>query len=357
MIKKIITTEQLDDFLNARTSTEETLEILEAMVFDPSLQEYVISSERMNYGMELQRDYGSFLPASRLAADDGKNLCDFQCETYILRNHQIQYKEDKLAEEARNNYWLRSQGTPLYNMGRLLEANGLLVERIYDADLQQLVEAVEVHEAIVVVNGNKLEKKEDSDLFDEDNPNHAVVVISVDKNNDIVALYNPSSGNKSDIYPLPLFMEAWNESKNYMVLVRSKKYDSEYIPHPIDVSDVILSPDLLQLSETIAENAHNVWAAEKKRKNPNIRYAPLDENGNEVSGHNHYFVPYSQLSEEDKKPDIDMALNTIKLLKRLGYRIININELHRCPKCGEPIEMHNLFCSHCGKELTWEDFK
>lgn len=357
MIKKIITTEQLDRFLNAQTTTEETLEILEAMVFDPSLQEYVISSERMNYEMELQRDYGSFLPASRLAADDGKNLCDFQCETYILRKHQIQYKEDKLAEEARNNYWLRSQGTPLYNMGRLLEANGLLVERVYDADLEQLAAAVDAHEAIVVVNGNKLEKNEETDLFDEDNPNHAVVVISIDKKNDIIALYNPSTGNKSDIYPLHLFVEAWNESKNYLVLVRNKNYDSEYIPHPIDVSDVTLSDDLLQLSETIAENAHNVWAEEKKRKNPDIRYAPLDENGHEVAGHNHYFLPYSQLSEEDKKPDIDMALNTIKLLKRLGYRIININELHRCPKCGEPIEMHNLFCSHCGKELTWEDFK
>ncbi len=34
-----------------------------------------------------------------------------------------------------------------------------------------------------------------------------------------------------------------------------------YIPSPIDTSDVELSPEIAELCEKLAENAHDVWAA------------------------------------------------------------------------------------------------
>ena len=34
-----------------------------------------------------------------------------------------------------------------------------------------------------------------------------------------------------------------------------------YIPKPIDTSDVVLPEELLSLTEQIAENVHDVWAA------------------------------------------------------------------------------------------------
>ena len=34
-----------------------------------------------------------------------------------------------------------------------------------------------------------------------------------------------------------------------------------YIPKPVNVEDVELSEELLQLTEKIAENVHDVWAA------------------------------------------------------------------------------------------------
>lgn len=358
-----ITEEQLDLFLQGKTSAEETLEILEAMVFDPSLQEYVISTQRMNHAIELRHDYGSFLPITQLAADDGSNLCDVQCERYLLGKYGRVISEDILTMHAQKNYWLSDLGTPLYNVGRLLEDNNLLVVRKYDSDIDLLKKMLEgqdgepVHDAIAIVNNNLLTGCGAEDYFAEDNPNHAVVVIGIDKDRNVVELYNPSTGNEKDIYDLELFVRSWDESKNYLVLVREKQYEHEYSPTPIDVSNVTLSPDLEELIETIAENAHNVWAVEKIKKNPGIKYAPLDENGNERPGYNHFLRPYSELSSEDKKPDIDMATNTIKLLKRIGYRIVNVNELHRCPQCGEAIEMHNLYCSHCGRKLEWEDFK
>lgn len=363
MIRNHISRERLDLFLDGKASAVETLEILEAMVFDPSIQEYIISSRRMNHTIELKRDYGGFIPITQLAADDGNNLCDIQCERYLLAKYGREITEEMLTTKAQNNYWLREMGTPLYNVGKLLEDSKLVVIRKYDSDIDQLKRVLEglndelVHDAIAIVNNSILVNGEPEDYFADENPNHAVVVLSIDKEKGVVELYNPSTGNEKDVYSIELFTRAWAESKNYLVLVRERKEEYEYSPNPIDVSNVSLSPDLEELIDTIAENAHNVWAEEKIRKEPDIRYAPKDENGNEVPGHNHYLLPYAELSQEDRQPDIDMATTTIKLLKRIGYRIINVNNLHRCSECGEPIEMHNLYCSHCGKKLTWEDFK
>lgn len=358
-----ITEEKLDLFLKGKTTAVETLEILEAMVFDPSIQEYIITQQRMNNVIELEQSYGSFIPITSMAADDGNNLCDIQCEKYLLSKYNITIDEATLTAKAQNNYWLSNLGVPLYNVGKLLEEHNLLVIRKYDADIDILINLLEgkegelKHDAIVVVNNDLLTGNESDNYFADDNPNHAVVVNHVDKEKGIVELYNPSTGNTKDTYQLDIFIQSWSESKNYLVLVREKQYEHEYCPNPIDVSGVTLSPDLEELIDTIAENTHNVWAVDKIKKNPGIRYAPKDENGNEIQGHNHFLLPYSELSSEDKEYDIQMATQTIKLLKRIGYRLVNVNTLHRCSSCGEPIEMHHLYCSHCGKKLSWEDFK
>jgi hypothetical protein len=36
-----------------------------------------------------------------------------------------------------------------------------------------------------------------------------------------------------------------------------------YQPRPIDTTEVALSPDLLALTERLAENAHDIWAARR----------------------------------------------------------------------------------------------
>ena len=360
-----ISRQQIDLFLEGKTSAVETMNILEAMVFDPSIQEYIITQQRINHTINLKQSYGDFIPVTSLAADDGNNLCDVQCEAYLLNKYNREVDEQMLATKAQNkNYWLRDLGTPLYNVGRLLEDNNLLVIRKYDADINTLNNALLGREgelkcsAIVIVNNNLLTGSVPENYFADENPNHAVVPISIDQQSRTIEIYNPSTGNESDTYDLDLFIQSWSESKNYLVLVREKQYEFEYIPNPIDVDNVTLSPDLEELIDVIAENIHNVWAVDKLIQKPGIKYAPVDENGNEQPGnYNHFFRPYAELSDADKRNDIQNATSTIKLLKRLGYRIVNVNDLNCCSECGEPIEKHHLYCSHCGRKLTWEDFK
>ena len=91
----------------------------------------------------------------------------------------------------------------------------------------------------------------------------------------------------------------------------------KYIPRPIDVSDVELNGDLIELREAIAENAHDVWAV-KRIEEGWIYGDTRDEYKKETP----CMVSYSQLPESEKMFDREMAMNTLKLLKKLGYDIV-----------------------------------
>lgn len=353
---------KIENLRTGQVSPKEFVDILTEVAVNPDMQEVLVNERRSAYISEQLEDYGSFIPASSMAADDGGNLCDFQCESFILHKEGVDVDDEELVSLSRSNYWLQSQGTPLFNMGKLMERHGLLVQRNFNVDLDLLGNLLQDHSVIVVVNGDVLQEKEIdilSDKFDlNDNPNHAVVVNSINRKNNTVELYNPATDDRGEIskYPLDVFVAAWAESQNYTVTARRKKTPYEYCPQPLDVSSVNINPELMELIELIAENAHDVWAVDKIKAG--YTYAPADEEGKEQSGqHNHYLVPYEMLEEKDKEPDRKMAMQTIKLVKRLGYRLVNINKMYKCPVCGEVVEPSHNFCSNCGNELSWEDFK
>ena len=91
---------------------------------------------------------------------------------------------------------------------------------------------------------------------------------------------------------------------------------TEYVPKPIDTSDVKLPEDLLLLTEKIAENVHEVWAAGRisegwtygEKKDAEKKKTPL-------------LVPYGELPESEKDYDRNTAIGTLKLIVKLGYTI------------------------------------
>lgn len=89
-----------------------------------------------------------------------------------------------------------------------------------------------------------------------------------------------------------------------------------YNPKPIDTSDIVLSDDLLALTEKIAENVHDVFV--KSRIEEGWVYG---EYRDDIKKTNPTLVPYSDLPESEKEYDRNTALETLKLIIRLGYSI------------------------------------
>lgn len=89
-----------------------------------------------------------------------------------------------------------------------------------------------------------------------------------------------------------------------------------YEPKPVDTSNIELDPELLKLKEKIAENVHDVWAA--ARISQGWVYG---EKRDDTKKETPCLVPYDELPDEEKEYDRSTALETLKLIIALGYKI------------------------------------
>ena len=89
-----------------------------------------------------------------------------------------------------------------------------------------------------------------------------------------------------------------------------------YKPNPIDTSDVVLSEEIRALSEELAKNTHEVWAAGRIRDG--WTYGPTRD---DEKREHPCLVPYDALSEEEKEYDRATSLETLKVILKLGYTL------------------------------------
>ena len=95
-----------------------------------------------------------------------------------------------------------------------------------------------------------------------------------------------------------------------------KTMSNQYTPTPIDTSDVELSDELKQLVEQLARNVHDNWAL--GRINQGWTIGP--ERNDQLKQHP-CLVDYSDLPESEKEYDRNTAMETLKLILKLGWKI------------------------------------
>ena len=90
----------------------------------------------------------------------------------------------------------------------------------------------------------------------------------------------------------------------------------DYKPSPLPTTGVELSPEILELTEQLAQNIHEVWS--QGRMAQGWRFGPQRD---DAKKEHPSLVPYEQLSESEKDYDRSTALQTLKTMIVLGYRI------------------------------------
>ncbi len=91
----------------------------------------------------------------------------------------------------------------------------------------------------------------------------------------------------------------------------------DYRPVPRDTSKVEVPPEITGLTELLAKNAHENWA--RQRMEDGWRWGPRRD---DAKKEHPSLVPYEELSEEEKRYDRRTAMETIKTILALGYRIV-----------------------------------
>ena len=361
-----ISAEVLAAFLDGNATAQESKEIITALTEDAELRELLHISQSVDAELGMAPQECEYIPMTAMAATcNEENYCSLECEKYILRTLNIEFDEEQLLQNAIQNGWQKEDGTALHNVGRHLESKGLVVTRQYKASLENIATALNEGECVIVaVDGGELlgyGLEELEDRFIGQIPDHTVVVLSLDEKKSTISIYDPNSSNAEDTYSIEQFKDAWNDSKNYLVTITSSSRKT-YTPKPIDLSDVELNDDLNELREAIAENAHEVWA--ENRYAEGWRYG--EQRNDELKLHPD-MVPYSQLPEGEKEYDREMAMKTIKLLKKLGYdlikredtglykalkqRLLTSNEEYHCQVCRHIVSKYQVYCDSCGQKL------
>jgi hypothetical protein len=89
-----------------------------------------------------------------------------------------------------------------------------------------------------------------------------------------------------------------------------------YAPKPLDTSKAELPESLNALLEKLAENTHEVWAAQRMKDG--WTFGPKRDDANKKHP---CLVPYPDLPESEKEYDRKTAVEALKAVILLGYRI------------------------------------
>jgi hypothetical protein len=90
----------------------------------------------------------------------------------------------------------------------------------------------------------------------------------------------------------------------------------KYQPRPIDISQIELPPEITALTERLAENSHDIWASQ--RIHDGWTYGPKRD---DALKQHPSLVPYGELPEAEKVYDRRLALETLRAILALGYKI------------------------------------
>lgn len=152
-----------------------------------------------------------------------QNSCAVCCQEFVAEQLlDREFSEQGMIQYATERGWYNPEsGTSVSDVGKLLEALGLEVEREYDLTLSDLFGELESgHKIICGVNNMILENPGFAELPGY-NANHAVEVIGIDYSNPegVQVILNDSgvANGRGRSVSADIFIKAWNTSGRYAV--------------------------------------------------------------------------------------------------------------------------------------------
>ena len=153
-----ISAEVLAAFLDGNATAQESKEIFGALAEDARLRELLHISQSVDAELGVVPQECEFIPMTAMAATcNEENYCCLECEKYILQKLSIEFDEEQLLQNAIRNGWQKEDGTALHNVGRHLESKGLVVTRQYKATIENISNALNENECVIVaIDGGEL---------------------------------------------------------------------------------------------------------------------------------------------------------------------------------------------------------
>ena len=92
---------------------------------------------------------------------------------------------------------------------------------------------------------------------------------------------------------------------------------NNYIPQPVNTKGVVLPEELNGLAEEIAKNVHEVWSEGRMKEG-----WTYGKERDDAKKQHPCLVPYEDLTEIEKEYDRNTSQETLKLIMKLGFKIV-----------------------------------
>ena len=94
-----------------------------------------------------------------------------------------------------------------------------------------------------------------------------------------------------------------------------------YDPKPIDTAGVTLNADVLALTEHLSKHAHDIWSLQRLKDG-----WKLGSQRDDARKEHPCLVAYEELPDSEKQYDRNAAMQTLKAIIALGYRIEKVKQ-------------------------------
>jgi ryanodine receptor 2 len=122
--------------------------------------------------------------------------------------------------------------------------------------------------------------------------------------------------DKADFDARPRANAARPDTQRQIRNPKSEILVMSYVPKPIDTTRVALPVEIDLLTEQLAENTHDLWAAQRIAQG--WTFGPNRDDANQKHP---CLIPYADLPDSEKIYDRQAAIETLKAILALGYRI------------------------------------
>lgn len=155
------------------------------------------------------------------------DTCAIRSQEIVLRDFGIQLSQEHLIAQAEAlGIYIPGGGTQPQHVGLLLEANGVSCSQYANANVFDLARELQQGKRIIIgVDSGELWNDDYFEQLEDfagiGGGDHALIVAGIDTTdlNDIrVILTDPGTGHVAKDYPLEQFVDAWNDTGNFMVV-------------------------------------------------------------------------------------------------------------------------------------------
>lgn len=157
------------------------------------------------------------------------DTCAIKSQEIVMHGLGFDVDETQLVNEAFANGWYTpGAGTPMEDVGKLLELHGIDVSQTRNNSLYNLVgELAKGNPVIVGVDSGELWESGINEVFEDviigPQADHALIVGGIEFNDNFssgtISVIDPGTGDYCKGYDLNQFTDAWADSGNFMLTI------------------------------------------------------------------------------------------------------------------------------------------